>query len=394
MPTAAKEILFVAPDINRLAAGGAGLSSLDTLVALAASGHNLTVLSRGRCRIPDELRRGMRCRPTWRVTGRDSAVGGRFGAWVRHGSDLLAPRRIKALRPDVTVVEGIQGHRMMERLREWPRRNRVIIVRGTPDQFSARYRPTPENLDRVIEEIRTYDGFVSVSRKVAEKWRPLFAENGPEFHVIHNCCREDRVRELLREDRRSVQRRLGLNPERLNLVCVASIQPRKGQDFLLDQVPAMLAVVPDLELHLVGRVVDEWGGGEIARRAESKELRGRVRLWGERPDGMDFIRAADVMVLPSREEALPRVVLEAMALKTPVLASDVDGIPEMIAHGKSGTLFDPGAPASFLAGFAEVAGDRLRRESLAEAASNDYWGVFSRALQCERWNAFLDGLLK
>ena len=60
------------------------------------------------------------------------------------------------------------------------------------------------------------------------------------------------------------------------------------------------------------------------------DLENKVEFIPHQPSAIEYIYAADVLLQPSRSEALPRTILEAMALKTPIVASDVDGIPELV----------------------------------------------------------------
>jgi glycosyltransferase involved in cell wall biosynthesis len=78
-----------------------------------------------------------------------------------------------------------------------------------------------------------------------------------------------------------------------------------------------------------------------------------VVLLGERSDTAELMRAADLLVLPSREEGLSNVLLEAMAAALPVVASDAGGSPELVADGRSGLLFPNGD--------VEALGDALTR---------------------------------
>ena len=64
---------------------------------------------------------------------------------------------------------------------------------------------------------------------------------------------------------------------------------------------------------------------------------GRVVLTGLRPDVMRVLDAADVLLQPSRHEAFPTSLIEAMAARVPVIASDTGGIPEIVESGENGT---------------------------------------------------------
>ena len=66
-----------------------------------------------------------------------------------------------------------------------------------------------------------------------------------------------------------------------------------------------------------------------------------VELLGRRDDIPELLAAADALVLPSRSEGLPLVVMEAMASSTPVIATEVGGVPELLEHGVTAMLVPP-----------------------------------------------------
>ena len=97
---------------------------------------------------------------------------------------------------------------------------------------------------------------------------------------------------------------------------------------------------------IVGRLEQQSG----TERAIGDEV--AAALWGH-----------DVFVLPSRSEAFPNSVIEAMATGMPVVASDVGGIPELVEHGRNGLLVTPGRPDELAQAVIEL----LRRPSFARA---------------------------
>jgi glycosyltransferase involved in cell wall biosynthesis len=134
----------------------------------------------------------------------------------------------------------------------------------------------------------------------------------------------------------------------------------------------MVRSQPDLLVVFVGNDTSEWAAG-LKRRINEASLADHVRFVGRRADPYAFIRAADLLIHPSRTEGQGLVLLEATLLRTPVLASDVGGIPSVITHGDTGWLVPPDDPAALLRGFEHlVANPRLRRE-LTDRAEQSYW---------------------
>ena len=81
----------------------------------------------------------------------------------------------------------------------------------------------------------------------------------------------------------------------------------------------------------------------LKSQIESSGLQNRIKLSGWRPDAIAFIKAADCLVLPSRWEGMPNVVMEALAIGRRVIAADVDGVRELITDESMGMLFPSGS---------------------------------------------------
>jgi glycosyltransferase involved in cell wall biosynthesis len=98
---------------------------------------------------------------------------------------------------------------------------------------------------------------------------------------------------------------------------------------------------PDAQLALIG---DGPLRPEVTARIEALGLQRSVRLLGWQSGAARLMAAADVVTLTSRWEGLPYALLEAMGWSRPVVATAVNGCPEVVAHGVTGFLAPPGAP--------------------------------------------------
>ena len=180
------------------------------------------------------------------------------------------------------------------------------------------------------------------------------------------------------EEGRTARRELGV-PEGAPLaVTVAALRPGKGLRDLLAAVPAVLERVPAARFLVVG---DGPLAGELA--AAARGLGGRVLLAGFRRDPPALLAAADLFVLPSRDDALPTALLEAMAAGLPVVAGDAGGIPEIVAPG-TGRLVPPGDPRALAAAVAELLASPSERAALAAAGRARVRRRFTASAWCER----------
>lgn len=124
---------------------------------------------------------------------------------------------------------------------------------------------------------------------------------------------------------------LGLDPRRPCAAVIGLLNVAKGQDLAIDA----LGACPELQLLLVGH-------GEEREALEARAARlgvaGSVRLLGFRSDVAEILASVDLLLLPSRWEGMPYVVLEAMACGVPVVATPVDGAVDLIEDGGTGWL--------------------------------------------------------
>ncbi len=125
------------------------------------------------------------------------------------------------------------------------------------------------------------------------------------------------------------------------LLYVGSLTRLKGLDVLLAALPEVLTRFPDVRLRIVG---DGPARPELEMQAARAGLAGMVDFSGAFSYSVlpEVLGASDIFVYPSFSEAMPRAVLEAMAMERPVVASRVGGIPEAMRDGVDGLLVPPG----------------------------------------------------
>lgn len=127
------------------------------------------------------------------------------------------------------------------------------------------------------------------------------------------------------------------------IITVANLRPEKGHDTLLAAAARVAQVRPDAEWSIVG---DGPLRTTLEQAVAARGLDGRVRFLGERRDVPALLAASDIFVLPSRWEASPNALIEAMAAGLPVVATRVGGIPELVDDGATGMLVESGDDAA------------------------------------------------
>jgi glycosyltransferase involved in cell wall biosynthesis len=132
--------------------------------------------------------------------------------------------------------------------------------------------------------------------------------------------------------------KLGISEDEVVFGTVGRLVPTKGQSYLLDAFSEVQRKIPNSRLVIMG---DGPLFKKLNKRAEELSISSRVLFTGFREDVLELIRGLDVFVLPSLAEGLSIALLEAMASKLPVIASDVGGIPEVFGGSHCGRLIPP-----------------------------------------------------
>jgi L-malate glycosyltransferase len=128
---------------------------------------------------------------------------------------------------------------------------------------------------------------------------------------------------------------------RRRVVVVANLRPEKGHDVLVDAAPAILQRFPEARFELIGGGP---GRAFIASRAAERGVAHAFTFAGHCEDVAARLGAADIFVLPTRSDASPNAVVEAMAAGLPIIASDVGGIGELVEDECTGLLVPPDDP--------------------------------------------------
>jgi glycosyltransferase involved in cell wall biosynthesis len=163
--------------------------------------------------------------------------------------------------------------------------------------------------------------------------------------------------------RAKARRAMGARGDTIVVLAAGRQEFQKGLDILLDAVPAVVQEVPGVHLYISGRR----GGASEKLKSLANPLKRNVTFLGHRADVPDLMCAADVFVLPSRWEGLGSVLIEAMALETPIVASDLASIREVLNTGRCGLLVPPERSQQLAAGIIDIV--RRPKEAMARVRS-------------------------
>ena len=241
---------------------------------------------------------------------------------------------------------------------------------------SSRIR-SPEDREQIRRLTPRMDRLIAVSRAIGAK---IDAEGrtGAPVSLIYNGV--DLERYDHQEPCCTLREEYGMEPGSQIAGVVARLEPEKGHATLLAAWPAVLQKVPDAYLLVVGE-----GNLKEDLEGQAAELgiAHRVVFTGRRDDIPAVTAALDVAILPSYREAQGLVVLEAMALCRPVVASNVGGIPEMIESGVTGLLVPPHDAPALAAAIARVLSDHPFADTIARAGHDLVHDRFAIELMVE-----------
>lgn len=350
--------------VDGLGYGGAETLLGDLAAAAPGAGLRLTVTALGRRR-PDPAARRLR------------ALG--IDVEVLDIGGLLAPRdhrrlwrRLRAVAPDVLhahleyadLFAGVAARRL-----GLPCVSTIHVMRWEEDRR--------ERLKLALAARARAIGMQAVICVSAAAREAYLAQGWPTppVLVVPNGIAAD----VRPEASAALRERLGIARGARVVGTLSVLRDGKGHEALFAALPALRAAVPDVEVLVAG------DGPDAARITAAARAAG-ARPVGHVEDPLAFVGALDVLAHPSAVDALPTALMEAAAAGTPVVATAVGGIPDIVDDGRTGLLLGADAgPEGLAAALAALLGDPGRRAAMAAAARERHRERFS----ADRWAARL-----
>ena len=170
-----------------------------------------------------------------------------------------------------------------------------------------------------------------------------------------------------------VRDELGIPPTDLLVVTVANLRSEKGYDVLLDAAGLLVERGAPLRFAAAGQGVE---AEALAARHRQLGLGDRFHFLGHRDDALALVTAADLFVLPSHQEGLPVVLMEAGSVGAPIVATAVGGVPQVVTDGVNGLVVAPGDPVRLADAVERMSSDpelrgRLGRQAMADSTRYD-----------------------
>jgi glycosyltransferase involved in cell wall biosynthesis len=196
-----------------------------------------------------------------------------------------------------------------------------VVISGI--RVAEREKKWQLRLDRMTQSL--VDKYVCVSKGVAEFTAKTGRIPQQKISVIPNGIET--------ADYENVQKsnltQFGCAPNTHKVIVISRLHQQKGIDWLLQTLPYWLELRSDCELLIVG---DGPERANLEQLSAQQPYRNRVHFFGHRRDIPELLAASDLLLLPSRWEGMPNVVMQAMAAGLPIVATEVEGIEELLVQ--------------------------------------------------------------
>lgn len=183
---------------------------------------------------------------------------------------------------------------------------------------------------------------------------------------------------------------LGIPAHRILIGAVGRLSREKGFDLLIRAVDQLLRTCLDIELLIAGEGSEK---EPLEKLIAELNLRERVRLLGYRPDLRSTYEAMDIFALSSLREGLPNVLLEALAVGVPVVATRINGVPRVIENDVNGSLVEAGSVDSLAGALQNLVADKACRERFSLAGPQTVAQQFSFGQRMDKLRRIYDALL-
>lgn len=240
----------------------------------------------------------------------------------------------------------------------------TVSARGTDINLFSTFRLIRPMIRWTLDHA---DGAIAVSEALRKAMGAL-GKSEAEIKMISNAVDTEKFRSIPMEEARQ---RLNMAEAGPLLVSVGSLIEAKGHQLTIRAIAAISHQFPDLKLRIIGEGVYR---AKLEKLVENLGLGERVKLLGKRPNEELHLwfSAANLSCLASSREGWPNVVTESLACGTPVVATKVGGIPEILHQRELGILVEQTSD-SVAGGIVEALGRRWNREEISREARSRTW---------------------
>lgn len=215
---------------------------------------------------------------------------------------------------------------------------------------------------------------LSIERRFTRSDRIIHLSNGVDIREKFNPDRIDGLKVA------ALKKQFGIGEDDIVFAFIGRFVKEKGVLELLEAFSRLRKVHPRVKLLMIGDVLQSERDQETRSLIEKQLKESRIIAPGYRRDIPELLALSDVYVLPSYREGLPRSIIEAMAMRKPVIATNIRGCREEVIHGENGFLVNKGDAADLYESMLTLANDEMKRQRFGSKGRKMAEDMFDEAV--------------
>jgi glycosyltransferase involved in cell wall biosynthesis len=292
-------------------------------------------------------------------------------------------RLCKRERIDILQTHDYKSNAIGLMVRRFHRCRMVTMLHGWTDMTGR--MPLYKKIDQWC--LPKYEAQVCVSEDLVAECERLKIPSR-KIHLVHNAIDSDSFRRM--QSTRDAKVAANVQPERFLIGSVGRLSPEKCFSELIETVAELQRSGYAIDLAIAGDGPQrEYLIDQIARLGCNET----IRLIGQVEDTRPFYQTLDLFVLNSSREGLPNVLLEAMSMEVPIIATRVGGVASLVREGLTGRLIESGDRENLKSAILEIFLDARRRAAMAEEARAMIESQFSFSARMKKIANIYDALL-
>ena len=309
-------------------------------------------------------------------------------------NDLLAfiniYRLIRRIRPHIVHTHTSKAG-LLGRLASFLARVPIIIHTPHGHVFHSYYGPVMTKVFVFAEKILSFitDKITALTNRERDEHLEEGIASIEKYVVIHSGVMLDRLMNMS-VDAGAVRGEFGIAQDSNVIGVVGRLVPIKGHKYLVSAAKRIIKEFRNTVFVFVG---DGYLSSRLERQAESVGVRKNIIFTGWRKDAVEILDLFDILVLPSLNEGMGKVLVEGMALGKPIIASNVGGIIDLVRNGENGILVPPGDSDALGEAILQLLKDKNLSEKLGKNGKAMVYPEFDASVMVKQIEDLYESLL-
>lgn len=275
---------------------------------------------------------------------------------------------------EILLVDSLHSHFAKEK-NKINHKNSYLIFRISPDYYFNYNKITDK--ESLLKIFNGYKKIIFPSKFVKNEWSNIYPDIKTKFEYLYNYIDEENIENIN-------------NNDKFVIGCVGNFVYSKGQDIALNAFIQLAETHPKVEFYFAGKPLEKFGYETIKRIKEINKKYQNIKYVGYTKNIFKYLSRTDILVVPSRTDMFPRVVLEGLYSKTIVIGSSVGGMNDMIIDNYNGFLFEHHDEEGLIKIIRKIFKMTIdERDLIKENAYDHYQKVFSQKNQVKRLKEIL-----